>query len=89
LASPGLWKPRAISALIPSWAAGRPRDETYVGKWTDGALERVKVPGTHKRRPRKRHAADVHRDEQPELRIVDQAQLEFPDQQELESLFGR
>src|SRR6202030_277413 len=28
-ASPGLWKPRAISALIPSWAAGRPSEAMY------------------------------------------------------------
>src|ERR1700684_175753 len=27
--SPGLWKPRAISALIPSWAAGRPSEAMH------------------------------------------------------------
>lgn len=59
------WVDTTIRAIL--------RNRAYIGEWSYGAREWVKVPGTNVRRPRKRDAADVHRDVRPELRIIDQA----------------
>lgn len=46
------------------------KNERYIGVWTYKTTEWVKVPGTNKRRPRKRDDAEVIRAERPHLRIV-------------------
>lgn len=58
------WVDTTIRAIV--------RNRAYIGEWSYGAREWVKVPGTNVRRPRKRDAADVHHDVRPELRIIDQ-----------------
>ena len=48
-------------------------NERYVGTWKFKERQWVKVPGTNKRQPRARNAAEVMMQERPELRIVDRA----------------
>lgn len=48
------------------------RNEAYVGRWTYGRREWVKVPGTNARRYRKRDEAEVLHFDRPELRIIDE-----------------
>jgi site-specific DNA recombinase len=59
------WVDTTIRAIL--------RNPVYIGQWKYGEREWVKVPGTNIRRPRMRDAADVHRDERPELRIIEQS----------------
>lgn len=58
------WVPNTIRAMLAN--------ETYVGRFSYGKREWRKVPGTNKRRPRKRPASEVLTFERPELRIIDE-----------------
>ena len=48
-------------------------NERYVGLWKFKERQWVKVPGTNKRQPRARNAAEVMQQERPELAIIDRA----------------
>ena len=47
-------------------------NERYIGVWRFKEKQWVKVPGTNRRQPRRRNAADVIVQQRPELRIIDQ-----------------
>ena len=57
------WGASTIRAML--------RNERYAGVWKFKETQWVKVPGSNKRRPRKRADSEVIRQERPELRIVD------------------
>ena len=53
------------------------RNERYIGVWKFKEREWVKVPGTNRRQPRARNAAEVMVMPRPELRIVKQKVWDF------------
>lgn len=57
------WVASTIRAILHNAA--------YVGEWSFKRREWRKVPGTNKRRPHLRHAADVQHFARPHLRIID------------------
>ena len=58
------WGSSTIRAML--------HNERYIGIWKFKQRQWVKVPGTNKRRPRKRDDSEVIVTERPELRIIDQ-----------------
>lgn len=72
----GTEPPRARTKhRLKGWAPATVRvflhNQKYVGLWAFKKTQWVKVPGTNKRRPRKRPAEELIKKEHPELRIID------------------
>lgn len=57
------WMDTAIRSML--------LNERYIGKWTFGEREWVKVPGTNRRVPRRRASGPLLSSERPELALVD------------------
>ena len=57
------WGPSTIRSML--------YNERYVGIWTYKQTQWVKVPGSNKRRPRRRSASEMIREERPALRVID------------------